>query len=164
MGPGGLDLVDDDDDDDDDDEGACPASAGSPRVEFIADNHDHIPLEDDAVFAIARRPQGEITILAPLWFGGLEGETPVSHFLITFIDGDGALIGNRNTGAMLLPCEEETGEVAGHWFEVFFSAAGAPVEAFDGIEGTLSVGFDTEDGDYVEDSITASLRAAETGD
>lgn len=160
RGPGGLPLGDDDDASGDDDDAPCPASAGAPAVEFV--DADHEPLGDGAVFDIARRPQGEVTIVTPLWFDGLEGSMPVSDFLITFIDAGGALLGNRNTGTMFLPCAPD-GDVVGDWFEVFFASAGAPVETWDGVTGELTVGFRTEAGDYVEDSIDAALHAVVDG-
>jgi len=137
----------------------CEGSPGSPRVEFIEDDERHEPVTDDAVYEIARRLQGEVTIIAPVWFGGLDGGDLVDDFGMTFTDLDGERLGERFNGTLRLPCEED-GSVAGHWFEVFFGDPLVPVEAWDAVSGRLAVSFMTSSGLLVEDAVSARLTVA----
>jgi hypothetical protein len=124
-------------------------------VELCADDEQHTPLADGAVFEIARRPQGESTIFAPIWFGGVRGGGVVEDFQMTFTDMDGVVLGSRRSLRFLLPCEDD-GTVAAHHLEVFFDRA-APVESYDGVEGVLTVRVLLPNGRSLEDSVEATL-------
>ncbi len=138
---------------------SCTGAPGGPRVELIEDDEAHVPLADGALLEIARRPQGETTVFAPLWVGGLDGGDLVYRFEITFADDSGDTIGLRRSNALRLPCEDD-GEVAAHHFEVFFGTPAQPVADFDGLSGELSVRFETDDGLLVQDSVHVVLVAA----
>lgn len=97
-----------------------------------------------------------VLILAPVWFGGLDGGDLVEDFEMTFTDLDGVWLGERFNGTLRLPCEED-GTVAGHWFEVFFGSPALPVDAFHAVSGELRVRFETSTGLLVEDAVTARL-------
>jgi len=154
-----------DTEDEDDSEAPTPAmcdgAPGDPRIELIANNEDHVPLEDGAAYGVARRPQGEVTIIAAVWWGGLDGGDTIHDFLMTFVDPAGDLLGARSTATFVLPCEPD-GTVGAHWFELYMGSPATPPEAWEGVEGRLTVSFLTEDDVLVEDAIDASLYAEES--
>lgn len=142
--------------DDDAQRWTCAGDPGTPRAELIYDDERHEPVPDGGEYEIARRIQGDTTIFAPVWFGGLEGGQFVEEFEMSFITPDGEEIGSRSNGDFLLPCEED-GSVAAHWLEVFFVRFG-PLDEFYGVEGTLQVAFRLPDGGpLILDEVDATL-------
>jgi len=155
LGPGGLPLFDDVDGVEE--LWSCDGDPGPVRVELCDDDPGHTPLSDGAEFAIARRPQGEITIFAPLWFGGLQGGEALSDLRIVFVDGHDNELGSRVARRQVLPCDEE-GHVVADWLEVFFDRSAQP-EDYDGVPGVLHVEATAPDGTLLFDEIEAVLRA-----
>lgn len=143
-------------DDDDEDGPSCTGDPGEPRVELIVDDESHEPVLDGAVYEIARRYQGEITVFAPIWFGGLPGGEVLDEFELSFTDEDGEELGLRRTSEAQLPCEDER-TVAVHSLEIFFDYVRQP-EEFDGIRGTLRVECQVRDtGQVLTDEVQAEL-------
>ncbi len=136
----------------------CPAAAGPLGVELIVDDESHAPVEDGATYVIAQRPQGDVTVYAPLAFQGIDGGTVVTDLAMTFVDEEGAERGARRSSRFQIPCEDDD-EVAGHWYEVFFGNPSIPPSTYDGLDGELAVSFKTSDGVVVEDVVLARLSA-----
>lgn len=139
------------------DDDLCPGVSGPPAVELIRDDERHLPVEDGHVYSIARRPQGDVTLFAPLAFYGLDGGVEVEDFSVVFEDEDGVERGSRRSVRFRIPCEDD-GEVAGHWYEVFFGNPSIPASTWEGLHGTLTASF-LVDGERVSDSVAASLHA-----
>ncbi len=141
----------------DDDGPACPGTSGDRGLEFIADDETHTPLADGARFVIEQRPQGDVTIFTPLLFEGLPGGTVVDDFAIVFVDGLGAERGARRSTRFQLPCEED-GDVAAHYYEVFFGNPSIPPATYDGLAGRLNAHL-TFAGVTYTDTLDAVLEA-----
>lgn len=135
----------------------CAAASGPPSVSLIRDDERHAPVQDGDTYTIERRIQGDVTIFAPLAFRGLDGGTRVEDFSIVFTDDTGEERGARRADGFMLPCEDD-GEVAGHWYEVFFGNPGIPASTYDGLMGTLAVEFTLGD-DQIGDAVSVMLRA-----
>lgn len=136
---------------------SCEGDPGPARVELCDLDSAYTPLADGVEFAIARRPQGEITIFAPLWFGGLEGGSAVSDLEIVFESSDGTELGGRRSSRQMLPCDDD-GHVVAEWLEVYFDRFAVP-EDFDGRQGSLWVEMVSEDGELLLDQVSGVLRA-----
>lgn len=135
----------------------CPGSSGDANIEFMADNESHAPLEGGAEYRIEQRPQGDVTIFAPLLFEGLDGGVVVDAFSIVFTDDEGEERGARRSTRFQLPCEED-GDVAAHHYEVFFGNPSIPASTYEGVSGHMIAQLTTPDGIHVSDSIEAVLR------
>jgi len=143
---------------DDDDVAWAPSCEGDPgpqQVVLCTDDDSHAPVEDGTTYGIARRPQGAITFMAPIWFGGLKGGRQLDELRFAFVDDAGEVEGQRVTAGYVLPCEED-GTVAEHQLEIFFYP-GVDVEAYIGLSGTLTVEADMGLGHVLSDSVHATL-------
>ena len=145
--------------DDDGDQTTCAGDPGAPRVELCSGDEAHTPLSDGAVYEIARRVQGDITIFSPLWFAGAAGGEILDDLEITFTAGGGEQLGRRHNNRFQLPCEPD-GTVAAHFIEVFFLLDRQPAD-YDGATGSLRVAAFTQEGILLDDSVDAELSAAE---
>lgn|GEM_PF-2971558 len=152
FGPGSV--------DDDDPTGlSCAGTEGEPSVAFILDDETHTTAPDGTVYDIEQRPQGDVTIFAPLRFDGLDGGTIVDAFSIRFVDATGTERGARRSTRFQLPCEED-GDVAAHHYEVFFGNPSIPPSTYDGMTGTLTAQFTTNDGALISSVVQAVIRDA----
>jgi hypothetical protein len=147
---------------DDDDDGSsiyptCDPAPGESRVVLCVDDESHDPMPDGGSYEIARRPQGAVTIIAPMWFGGLTGGRLIEDFEVLFVAEDGEELGAYRNGWYRLQCEPD-GTVADHRLEVFFDAI-PDVSVWQGTTGTLTVRATTEDGDEIFDEVTAVLES-----
>lgn len=144
----------------DDDDAAwlptCEGDEGPQQIVLCADDESHTPLEDGATYGIARRPQGAITFMAPIWFVGLEGGKQIQELAFYFrVDGYDEPLGDRVTAGYVLPCEED-GSVAAHDLEIFFYP-GVDVDTYIGLVGTLTVEADLGLGHVLSDEVEAIL-------
>ena len=143
------------DDDDAADHHVCDGDPGAQEVRLCADDESHTPVQDGASYGIARRYQGSITFIAPIWFGGLEGGRQLDELAFFFVDDAGEVLGTRSTVGYVLPCEAD-GSVAAHSLEIFF-APNVEVETYFGVTGTLTVEADLGLGHMLSDSVEAVL-------
>ena len=143
------------DDDDAANHHVCDGDPGAQEVRLCADDESHAPVQDGAAYGIARRYQGSITLVAPIWFGGLEGGRELEELSIRFVDDEEEVLGTRVNAGFVLPCEED-GTVATHSLEVFFAPDVAP-ETYYGVTGTLTVEADLGLGHVLSHEVEAVL-------
>ena len=133
----------------------CDGAPGPQEVVLCEDDEDYTPLDETTTYGIARRHQGAITFMAPIWFGGLEGGKQLQELSFLFVDSEGEVQGERITAGDVLPCLED-GTVAEPRLEIFFYP-GVEVETYIGMEGTLTVEADMGLGHVLSDQVEAVL-------